>query len=207
LGAFAIIAACSQHVGISKWKRRRLVVAPQKRPKLAVADATGELHTIEQFGRPLGIKNNSDLADLQIGSKHVIFIAPLKRGRFEVRYGEARDVLLVSRQPLLDTARLLIRVGCRPDAIIAMRRRTSISDDLRAPLGVAAKYTVDETKTVFAKWKPFSQSAVVRVDAPTRKSVTDTAATTNSSGKRGRRRADHAEPENLGPIDSEQIRS
>jgi hypothetical protein len=151
LGAFAIIAACSQHVGISKWKRRRLVVAPQKRPKLAVADATGELHTIEQFGRPLGIKNNSDLADLQIGSKHVIFIAPLKRGRFEVRYGEARDVLLVSRQPLLDTARLLIRVGCRPDAIIAMRRRTSISDDLRAPLGVAAKYTVDETKTVFAK--------------------------------------------------------
>ena len=47
-----------------------------------------------------------------------------------MRYEKVTEVLLVSRQQLLDTARLIIRIGCRPDAIVAMLHQTSISDDL-----------------------------------------------------------------------------
>ena len=136
--------------------------------KPAVAGATDGLRIIEQFGRPLAIQDNAELQVLQTASKHVIFVAPLGPGRSEVRYGGASVVLLVSRQPLLATARLLLGLGCRSEAIITMRRRPSTGDDLLAPLGVAARYTVDDTKTVFAKWKPFCRSAVPATDATRR---------------------------------------
>jgi hypothetical protein len=102
-------------------------MAASKRSKLAAAGTVSELQIIEQFGRPLAIRDNAALQILQTASRHVIFVTSIGRGRSEVQYEEANEVLLVSRQPLLDTARLLIRIGCRPDAIIAMRRRTSVS--------------------------------------------------------------------------------
>jgi len=174
-------------------------MAPPKELKPTAAGATGELQIIEQFGRPLAIKDISALRILQIASRHVIVVTSVGRGRFEARYGEASEVLLVSRQPLLDTARVLIRVGCRPDAIIAMRRQTSTSDDLRAPLGIAAKLTVDETRTVFAKWKPFSQSAVFPADAGTVNSADDVATTQESSEGRDRRQINVDRPACIDP--------
>ena len=136
----------------------------EKRMKPAVASATGGLHIVEQFGRPLGIQDIAALDALQSIRKHVIFVTPIGRGRYEVRYGDATETLLTSRQPLLDAARLLLALGCKPDAQIVMRRRASQSDDLRAQLCVAARYTVDESKTAFAIWKPFSRSAVSRTN-------------------------------------------
>jgi hypothetical protein len=169
------------------------------RSKPAVAKAANELQIIEQFGRPLAIQDNAALQVLQTATRHIIFITPVGRGRFEVHYGKGSEVLLVSRQPLLDTARVLIRVGCRPDAIIAMRRQTSISDDLRAPLGIAAKLTVDETRTVFAKWKPFSQSAVFPANAGTVNTAHDVAATQESSEGRDRRQINADPPACIAP--------
>lgn len=179
-------------------------MAVSKRSDLDAAVATSELQIIQRFRRLFGVRDHAELRALQNALRHVIFITPTGRGRCKVRYDGASDVLLVSRQPLLDTARVLIRIGCRPDAIIAMRRRNSVSDDLRASLGVAAKYTVDETKTVFAKWKPFSQSAVAGVVASERESAVVTAAAGKSSERRRRRRVREVKAEILGPADEKQ---
>ena len=141
---------------------------PFKRLKPTVAGATGELQIIEQFGRPLGIQDIASLNALQSASRHLIITTPheTRPGKSQVNLHGCEHRLLVSRQPLLDTARLLLAIGCRPDAIIARRRLSSTEDDMWAPLYVAAKLTVDETNgTVFAKWKPFSRSAVRRVGA------------------------------------------
>ena len=64
------------------------------------------------------------------------------------------------RQPFLDAARVLIAAGYDPDNWLEGWRPGATAFALRARLGIAAGLTVDETKTVFAKWKPFSLSAV-----------------------------------------------
>ena len=117
------------------------------------------------------------------------------------------EVLFVSRQPLLDAARLLLSVGCKPDAIIARRRVGTDADDMRAPLGVAARYTVDETKTVFAKWKPFCQSAVPAADAPTRASASRAAPPVEMSGEGGRRQVNRVRPDRPDRTDNGRRRS
>jgi hypothetical protein len=60
----------------------------------------------------------------------------------------------------LDAARVLIAAGYDPDSWLEGWRPGATAFALRARLGIAAGLTVDETKTVFAKWKPFSSSAV-----------------------------------------------
>jgi hypothetical protein len=65
-----------------------------------------------------------------------------------------------SRQPLLDAARVLIQQGYSPSARIEMWRPGASQYAMRGVLGVAARLTVDETRTTFAQWKPFSSSAV-----------------------------------------------
>jgi hypothetical protein len=60
----------------------------------------------------------------------------------------------------LDAARVLIAKGYHADNWLEGWRPGSTAFALRARLGIAAGFTVDETKTVFAKWKPFSSSAV-----------------------------------------------
>jgi hypothetical protein len=129
-------------------------------PPVAAETAHG-LHVIEHFGPLLGINNTFELRNWQTLSRYTIFIEARVKGRFDVRYHDRGDnVLLVSRQPLLDCARLFLSLGANPEAIIAMRRRGKHWDDLFGPIAVAAKLTVDETKTIFAQWKPFPQSAV-----------------------------------------------
>jgi putative DNA primase/helicase len=108
-------------------------MAPSKRSKPAGAGAPSELQIIEQFGRPLGIQDSATLRLLQTASRHVVFTNPVARGRSEVRYEGVAEILLTTRQPLLDTARLLLSIGCRPDAIIARRRVGGDADDTAQP--------------------------------------------------------------------------
>jgi len=60
----------------------------------------------------------------------------------------------------LDAARVLIAAGYDPDSWLEGWRPGATAFALRARLGIAAGLTVDETRTVFAPWKPFSPSAV-----------------------------------------------
>lgn len=128
--------------------------------KPVAAETAHELQIIERFGPLLGINDTFGLQNWQTNLRYTISIEAREKGRFDVRYGDQRDVLLISRQPLLDCARLFLSLGANPRAIVAMRRRGRDRDDLYGPIAVAAKLTVDERKTVFAKWKPFPWSAV-----------------------------------------------
>ena len=65
-----------------------------------------------------------------------------------------------SRQPFLDAARILITADHDPNSWLEGWRAGATAFALRARLGIAAGLTVDETRTVFAPWKPFSSSAV-----------------------------------------------
>lgn len=181
-------------------------MATLRRSKPAAAIAASELQIVEQFGRRLGIKDSAALRVLQTRSRHVIFTKPVGRGRSEVRYEGALDVLLVTRQPLLDTARLLLSLDCRLDAIIARRRFGADADDMRAQLGVAARYTVDESKTNFAKWKPFSQSAVHATDAAKQTAAAEVDQMAESSAVRDCPHANQVEAEAGGPA-NEPLRS
>jgi hypothetical protein len=81
-------------------------------------------------------------------------------GKFEVWLEGHSEIFLISRQPLLDAARFLIDHGCDPDAVIAKRRPGLELDDISAPVRVAARLTVDEARTAFAKWRPFPHETV-----------------------------------------------
>ena len=65
-----------------------------------------------------------------------------------------------SRQPFVAGARILIAAGYDPDSWLEGWRPGAVAFALRARLGIASGLTVDETRTVFAPWKPFSRSAV-----------------------------------------------
>jgi hypothetical protein len=165
-------------------------MAPQKRPKLAVADTTGELLFIEQFGRPLGIQDIPSLRALQYADRHYIVVTPSKRciGKFEARLNGAAELLLVSRQPLLDVARVLLGARCKPGATIALRRAMTSGDDMRSSIEVAAKLTVDESKgTVLVGWKPFSRSAASTLNRARRMAAINLAPRVKSHGQRDRR--------------------
>jgi hypothetical protein len=125
------------------------------------AQTAHELQIVEHFGLRLGINDIAELRVWQSSPRYTIFIEARERGRFDVRYQDQseKNILLFSRQPLLDCARLFLSLGANPRAVIAMRRRGKDRDDLYGPIAVAAKLTVDETKTLFAKWKPFPRSA------------------------------------------------
>jgi hypothetical protein len=134
--------------------------------KPVAAETVHGLHLIEHFGPLLGISDNVGLQKWQALPRYTIFVEARERGRYDVRYQDQNEnVLIISRQPLLDCARLFMSLGANPRAIIAMRRRGKDRDDLYGPIVVAAKLTVDETKTIFASWKPFPQSAVQATEA------------------------------------------
>jgi hypothetical protein len=78
-----------------------------------------------------------------------------------------------SRQPLLDAARELLRLGADPDAILIMRRFGSSTESLRARIGVWALLTVkerDRRGPVLEAWgrHPFSpvSAPVARTKPP-----------------------------------------
>jgi hypothetical protein len=83
-----------------------------------------------------------------------------RRGQSKASLDDGSTPVQSSRQPLLDVARFLIEAGYDPDSWLEGLRPGSTAFALRARLGTAARLTVDETRTVFAAWKPFSPSAV-----------------------------------------------
>jgi hypothetical protein len=83
-----------------------------------------------------------------------------RHGQSSAKLPDGTLLVRRSRQAFLDSARTLISAGCDPDIWLEGWRPGSTSFDLRARLGIAGGLTVDETRTVFAPWKPFSPSAV-----------------------------------------------
>lgn len=132
-------------------------------PKFTSAGAVGEIQLIEQFGRPLGVDSIEGLRLKQHANRHLLITSPnVKRaGKVDVWLDGCEDLLLTSRQPLLDTARFLLAIGCKPNSMIAARRVASANDDIRGRLHIAASLTVDEANgTVFARWRPFCLSSI-----------------------------------------------
>jgi hypothetical protein len=81
-------------------------------------------------------------------------------GRYQAYLGGQQELLCVSRQPFLDSARKLLARGHDRRTMLIMRWAGAKEWALRGPLGVAARLTVDEHNGTFAKWKPYSRSAV-----------------------------------------------
>ena len=94
------------------------------------------------------------------GTIRIILESVNRRGRSSASLPDGTVLVASSRQPFLDAARVLITAAYHPDSWLEGWRPGSTGFALRARLGIAAGLTVDETKTVFAKWKPFSSSAV-----------------------------------------------
>ena len=71
--------------------------------------------------------------------------------------------LCISRQPLLDAARVLIDEGIDPATPIAIRHTGAGFDALTSAVGAAAKWTVRENETQsphFVRWEAFPASRV-----------------------------------------------
>jgi hypothetical protein len=90
----------------------------------------------------------------------IILEAVNRRGRSRASLPDETVLVASSRQPFLDAARVLIAAGYDPGCWLEGWRAGATAFALRARLGIAAGLTVDETRTVFAPWKPFSPSAV-----------------------------------------------
>jgi hypothetical protein len=87
----------------------------------------------------------------------VIVVSPLSGGRFEARVGDL--VICVSRQPLLDGARVLL-ADYPPETALIMRHAGSNTDALRSTIGAASRLTVEEgdrTGPKLRRWKPYSR--------------------------------------------------
>ena len=95
-----------------------------------------------------------------VGTIKIILVPVNRRGRSCASLPDGTVLVGSSRQPFLDAARVLIAAGYDSDSWLEGWRPGATAFALRARLGIAAGLTVDETKTVFAKWKPFSSSAV-----------------------------------------------
>jgi hypothetical protein len=84
-----------------------------------------------------------------------------RRGLFVARVAADFRFLCKSRQPFVDSARVLLQEGIDPETILISRLAGQDHNSLRSKVGLAAKVTVDEHNgTVFAKYKPLSHSAV-----------------------------------------------
>ncbi|WP_154072731.1 hypothetical protein [Bradyrhizobium erythrophlei] len=83
-----------------------------------------------------------------------------RHGRFGASLPDGTVLVGSSRQPFLDAARVLIASDYDPDSWLEGWRPGATAFALRGKLGIATGLTVDETRTVFARWKPFSRSAV-----------------------------------------------
>jgi hypothetical protein len=82
-------------------------------------------------------------------------------GRFVVTL-DGRQ-LCISRQPLLDAARVLINEGIDPATPIATRHAGAGFDAMTSTVGTAAKWTVrenDKAGPALVRWKAFSRDDV-----------------------------------------------
>ena len=94
------------------------------------------------------------------GTIKVILTAANQRGRSKASVLDGTILISSSRQAFLDSARALIRAGYDPDNWLEAWRVDSTEFVLRARLRTAALLTIDDRRTILARWKPFSPSAV-----------------------------------------------
>ena len=81
-------------------------------------------------------------------------------GFYRAELGE--ECLTVSRQPFYDTARVLIGRGVPPDAVLEAWHAGGVAAAMRASVGEAAKWTVEETDRGGLRrreWRPFAAGA------------------------------------------------
>jgi hypothetical protein len=102
-----------------------------------------------------------------LASPLVIVVSPTKSaGHFQARLQQSNEVLVKnSRQPFLDAARVLVERGYDPSVLLVMKHLGSDTVSLRAPLGKAAKLTVEEGPHG-PRFVPFRTGAKTRVAAP-----------------------------------------
>ena len=129
----------------------------------------GNNHENQHVGlaHPLKGRNWTEKPSYAIGSPgsepaplNIILQACNRRGQFSACLPDGTILVRSSRQPFLDAARALLDAGYPATTWIEGWRSGATTFALRAQLGVAAGLTVDESKTCFARWKPFSSSAV-----------------------------------------------
>lgn len=83
-----------------------------------------------------------------------VVVSPVKGGRFNAHVDGV--LICTSRTPFFTAARQLITDGHDPTTIAVMRHAGSDFEAMRAPLGIAAKLTVEENPVLrFAMWKQF----------------------------------------------------
>lgn len=86
----------------------------------------------------------------------VIEIEPVGKGKFTARLLPHRRGLLTSRQPFLNSCRLLLARGLAgPKDRVVMRYAGSNDDALRSTVGAAAKLAVNEAGPRFCAWNPY----------------------------------------------------
>jgi hypothetical protein len=94
-------------------------------------------------------------------SQIVITVTPDERpGRYRAYTESETKPLCRSRQPFLDSARKLIAKGHNSATMLVMQWAGAKDWALCGSLKAAANLTVDEHNGTFAKWKPYSRSAV-----------------------------------------------
>jgi hypothetical protein len=98
----------------------------------------------------------------------VIIVSPIKTsaGRFHASLGTTGELLVVSsRQPFVDSARVLIEKGYDPIVMLEMMHADSNVVALRARLGKAARVPVEEGVNG-PRFVPFRKGSKSCVDAP-----------------------------------------
>jgi hypothetical protein len=145
-------------VGSPKRQKAREVLSSVSSPKCAVGAESLEPVRAPVLGSSSGLIERDDKSAVRTIK---IILEPVnRRGRSRASLPDGTVLVASSRQPFLDAARVLIAAGYDADSWLEGWRAGAKAFALRARLGAAAGLTVDETKTGFAKWKPFSSSAV-----------------------------------------------
>jgi hypothetical protein len=94
----------------------------------------------------------------------LIVVEPVGGGRFRSKI-DGRVIVESSRQPFVDSARVLIGEGCDPSVALHMKHTGSDVVALRAPLGKAARLSVEEGPNG-PRFVPFRKDPKPCVDAP-----------------------------------------
>jgi hypothetical protein len=141
---------------ISKKRKLRAPSAPSTSTLLSVAES----RQLELTVFPPSGSGTVGEGRGWVGTIRIFVASAGRHGRSSASLPDGTVLVASSRQPYLAAARVLIATGYDPDNWLEGWRPESTGFALRARLGIAAGLTVDETRTIFAPWKPFSPSAV-----------------------------------------------
>lgn len=112
----------------------------------------------------LGETRDDSLSHIPVQRRLALVVspAPEQPGHFAARLDGASKVLCTSRAPFLDSARVLLTEGYDPSISLEMLHEGAANFTLRAPLGAAAKLTVEESAhgPVFRRYRMGYWSAV-----------------------------------------------